>query len=147
MKAFFRELLVYSHHYNHQLIEIFTAHPGGIPEKALKLFSHVLNAQQIWNNRIEPGDISPGVWDIRQTEEFANINTANLEKSLALLDKFDFDKTIAYTTSQGQPFSNTVRDILFHVINHSTYHRAQIASELKQHGITPPITDYIFYKR
>ena len=37
--------------------------------------------------------------------------------------------------------------MLFHFVNHSTYHRGQIASNLKEHGIEPLVTDYIFYKR
>ena len=51
------------------------------------------------------------------------------------------------TNSKGETFSNKIKDILFHIINHSTYHRAQIATDLKQNGIEPINTDYIFYKR
>ena len=56
-------------------------------------------------------------------------------------------KKIIYKNSKGIEFSNTVQDVIFHVINHSTYHRAQIASDLKANGIEPINTDYIFYKR
>ncbi|MCH7396746.1 hypothetical protein MM236_02050 [Belliella sp. DSM 107340] len=62
-------------------------------------------------------------------------------------DKFDFNITADYSNSKGQKYSSSVRDILFHIINHSTYHRSQIASELKNQGIEPLITDYIFFKR
>jgi uncharacterized damage-inducible protein DinB len=44
-------------------------------------------------------------------------------------------------------FSNDIKSIIFHVINHSTYHRGQIASEFKQNGLDPMVTDYILYKR
>ena len=71
----------------------------------------------------------------------------NYEHSLHILDKFDLTATMSYTNSKGQTFSNSIRDILFHVINHSTYHRAQIATEFKQNGLEPLVTDYIFYKR
>lgn len=56
-------------------------------------------------------------------------------------------KKISYKNSRGERFENSVRDILFHVINHSTYHRGQIATDCKLHGMTPLATDYIFYKR
>ena len=35
--------------------------------------------------------------------------------------------------------------VLRHVVNHSTYHRGQVASKLKRLGIEPPATDYIFW--
>ncbi|WP_379084396.1 DinB family protein [Pedobacter sp. UC225_65] len=44
-------------------------------------------------------------------------------------------------------YTGIVKDILFHVFNHSTYHRAQIATLFKESGITPPVTDFIILKR
>jgi uncharacterized damage-inducible protein DinB len=32
-----------------------------------------------------------------------------------------------------------------HVVNHSTYHRGQVASKLKRLGVEPPVTDFIFW--
>jgi uncharacterized damage-inducible protein DinB len=55
--------------------------------------------------------------------------------------------TIAYKNTRGESFENSVRDILFHINNHSTHHRAQIAARIREAGITPPTSDYIFYRR
>lgn len=49
--------------------------------------------------------------------------------------------------TQREQSSPKIKDIMFHIVNHSTYHRAQIATELKDHGIEPLKTDYILYKR
>jgi uncharacterized damage-inducible protein DinB len=35
--------------------------------------------------------------------------------------------------------------ILRHVVNHSTYHRGQVASKLKRFGIEAPVTDLVFW--
>ncbi|WP_081413715.1 DinB family protein [Eisenibacter elegans] len=35
---------------------------------------------------------------------------------------------------------NSAQEVFFHIINNSTYHRAQIATELKQQGINPLAT-------
>ena len=35
--------------------------------------------------------------------------------------------------------------MLRHIVNHSTYHRGQVASKLKRFGIDPPITDFFFW--
>jgi uncharacterized damage-inducible protein DinB len=35
--------------------------------------------------------------------------------------------------------------VLRHIVNHSTYHRGQVASKLKRLGVEPPATDFIFW--
>jgi uncharacterized damage-inducible protein DinB len=35
--------------------------------------------------------------------------------------------------------------ILRHIVNHSTYHRGQVASKLKRFGIEQPNTDFFFW--
>jgi uncharacterized damage-inducible protein DinB len=60
----------------------------------------------------------------------------------------DFEKIISYKNSRGDAFENRLSDILAHVINHGTHHRAQIGQQLKSGGLENlPITDYIFYIR
>ncbi len=147
MKKFFKGLFEYSHYYNQQLPTVFANNPESIPEKAIGLYNHILNAHQIWNNRIHPRQTTFGVWQQHPSRDWAAIDNANLEHSLIITDTFHPDDSIAYTNTRGETFSNTVRDILFHIINHSTYHRAQIAMLCRQHGITPLTTDYISYKR
>lgn len=147
MKQFFKELFEYSHHFNQKLGDVFNDNPDKTSEKAIKLYNHILNAHQIWNNRIEPKQTAFGVWEIHNVQNLKNIDEKNYEHSLFIIDKFDLNDTVNYTNTKGQTFSNSIRDILFHVINHSTYHRGQIATDFKQNGLDPLITDYIFYKR
>lgn len=147
MKQFFKELFEYSHHFNQKLGELFNGNPDKTSENAVKLYSHILNAHQVWNNRIEPKQTAFKIWEIHPVQECKAIDKRNFEQSLFILDKFDLNNTITYSNTKGQIFSNSIRDILFHVINHSTYHRAQIATEIRQSGLEPLITDYVFYKR
>jgi uncharacterized damage-inducible protein DinB len=35
--------------------------------------------------------------------------------------------------------------VLRHIVNHSTYHRGQVAAKLKRLGVDPPATDMIFW--
>lgn len=147
MTEFFKELFEYCHHSNQQITELFLQHPQSITERSLKLFSHTLNAQHIWNARLSGNKANYSVWEMHALESYKNIDLQNYGDTLQLLNTIDLSHTLTYTNSKGQSFSNTARDILFHMINHSTYHRGQIASDLKQQGIEPPATDYIFYKR
>ncbi|MXV17131.1 DinB family protein [Hufsiella ginkgonis] len=43
--------------------------------------------------------------------------------------------------------TNSVVDIIYHVTNHSTYHRGQVATQFRLHEIACPATDYIWLKR
>jgi uncharacterized damage-inducible protein DinB len=147
MKDFFKELFEYSHHFNQKLAIVFNESPDKTSEKAIELFNHLLNAHQIWNNRIEPKQTLFGVWGLHPIKELQNIDKVNYEHTLYILEKFELTETINYSNSKGQAFQNSIKDIFFHVINHATYHRGQIATDFKQFGLEPPVTDYIFYKR
>jgi len=147
MKQFFKELFEYSHHFYQKLCDVFDDNANRGLEKALQLYNHMLNAHQIWNNRIEPLQTPFGVWELHPVSDLKGIDKANYEQTLLILDKFDLNDPISYTNTKGQTFSNSIRDILFHAINHCTYHRGQIATALRQNELEPLNTDYIFYKR
>jgi uncharacterized damage-inducible protein DinB len=147
MTAFFKDLYHYNHARNAELIGYLVQQDIPVPEKALTLLSHTLNAHEIWNCRIAGAVPTHGVWEIRKLSQLLEADRENTEASLKLLESADLSQEISYTTSQGDPFVSSVRDILFHVINHSTYHRGQIMTALKDAGIAPLVTDYIFYRR
>lgn len=145
--VFFKDTFEYNYHFNQELIQLFEKEKQNIPEKSIKLLNHLINAQEIWNARILNQSISVDVWEIRPLENLKNHNETNYNQSISILNSIELSKKTEYKNSKGIEFSNTVQDVIFHVINHSTYHRAQIASDLKANGIEPINTDYIFYKR
>lgn len=147
MKQFFKELFEYGHHFNQKLCDVFINSSDKTTENAIKLFNHILNVHQIWNNRIEAKQSTFGGWEIHPIQDLKNIDKLNYEHSLFILDKFDLNDIIKYVNTKGQAFSNSIRDIFFHVINHSTYHRGQIAIEFRQNGLEHLATDYIIFKR
>lgn len=147
MKSFLKELFEYSHHSNIKLIKVLESNDELVSERAIKLMSHILNAQRIWNNRIAREEEPFKVWQIHDLEQLEKIENENYARSVELVQETDLDKDVGYVSSHGIGYMNKVRDILFHAVNHSTYHRAQIASDLKAAGIEPPVTDYIAYKR
>src|SRR5271168_1639455 len=46
----------------------------------------------------------------------------------------DLERAVTYTNMKGQPFSYPMRAMLQHMVNHSTYHRGQVATQLRQVG-------------
>ena len=146
MNEEFKELFEYNYFFNEKIIALISENLQLVSEKTLKLLNHLINAQQIWNARIK-NEKEFEVWQINNWNIILNINDDNYSKTLSNINEISIDYTIEYTNSKGIKFSNKIKDILFHVINHSTYHRAQIATELKFCGIEPINSDYIFYKR
>lgn len=147
MKPFFKELFDYNQHCNKQLIEKSLEFETEISEKTKKLFNHILNAHEIWNSRILQQKPTFGVWQIHPIQRWKTTNQSNFEASLSILDGKEIDLKVNYTNSKGDAFRNSIQDILFHIINHSNYHRAQIAADFRANNIEPLTTDYIFYKR
>ena len=147
MKTFFTELFEYNFQMNDQLIERAMEHESKITERFQKLFSHILNAHEIWNARILKEPSKFGVFQIHHLKEWKTINQVNLETSLSIINKYNLEAKVNYSNTKGKAFESSVRDILFHIINHSTYHRGQIATDFRGNEIEPIISDYIFYKR
>ena len=148
MKALFNELFEYNRHMNNELIRAMVQNKATVSEKSLKWINHILNAHELYNCRMEPaGYTPPGSWDMRPLEELVAINENNFQVTLGIIRLYDFDTNILYTTLKGSAMENTVGDILFHVVNHSTYHRGQIAVEFRNSGLEPLVGDYVFYKR
>jgi uncharacterized damage-inducible protein DinB len=146
MKEKLIDLFEYTFHFNSEMIRVIGENIEKVDEKTISLINHILNAQQIWNSRIL-GEKTFEVWQINPFEMLEEINQHNFEKSIEIINNFDPDRKINYQNSRGVNFENTVFEMLFQAINHSTYHRGQINSLLKQNGIDPILTDYIFYKR
>jgi uncharacterized damage-inducible protein DinB len=146
MKTFFQELFQYNHHFNREILAVLNNNAASAPEKCVTILSHMLNAHQIWNGRILAGQPPFGSWDIHPIQDLAEIDKKNFEQSMFILDNFGLNQIIQYANSKGKIFNFNIRDVLFQAINHSTYHRGQIATVFRQSGLEPLLTDYIYYK-
>lgn len=146
MESFLKDLFNYNHYANKLFIQSFE--DGFDVEKGVKLFSHIINAHHIWLARIK-GDVPMfDVWEIHVINSFAKVEEQNYKQSIQLLQEVnDLHQLISYSNSKGNAYQNTIRDILLHIVNHSTYHRGQLASLIRENGMEPPVSDYIFYKR
>jgi uncharacterized damage-inducible protein DinB len=147
MKDFLSELFQFNHRTNEKLAVAFFEHEQELSENAFRLFSHILNAHDIWNSRISGTAPAFSVWHLHVARDMQKMDRINFENSLSILQNSDLNRRIDYRNTKGVPYNNSVRDVLFHVINHSTYHRGQIASEFRKSGLEPLVTDFVAYKR
>jgi uncharacterized damage-inducible protein DinB len=114
--------------------------------QVLRVFGHLLGAQELWLQRIEGTELPPVVWPERSLSQCAGALDALEERwgrTLAALREDDLGRLVPYVNSKGQPFTSSVGDILLHVVMHSSYHRGQIALLLRSAGVEPPYTDLI----
>jgi uncharacterized damage-inducible protein DinB len=117
-------------------------------ERALQLLPHNQLARYIWMARLEgrpyeaPKDWFPS-WRLEETKMAEAEQNREWGEYLGHLSDPDLQKTISYTTTEGQPLVRLVDDILTHVFNHSTYHRGQLARMVTQCGGQRPKTDFI----
>jgi uncharacterized damage-inducible protein DinB len=147
MKDLFSELFEYNRYTNSELIKVILANKEVVSEKSVKWMNHILNAQHIWNSRINKTVIQFKTWDMHEMESLPGLNEENYAISMKIIQGSDFASIVDYTTFSGQSMTNTVQDILFHIINHSTYHRGQVAVDFRATGLEPLVTDYVFWKR
>lgn len=52
---------------------------------------------------------------------------------------------VAYINTRGEAFSYLLWQTMQHVVNHSTYHRGQITTMLRQLGAEPIATDFLVF--
>jgi uncharacterized damage-inducible protein DinB len=121
-----------------------------VPARARELFSHLLRAQDVWYGRVEGTEHADlDFWWTESLSVCAERLDASTRRWQSVLDERadDLNQPIAYENSKGTLFETPLRDILTHVVNHGTHHRAQIAFVLREADVAPPATDYIFFAR
>jgi len=147
MIAFFKDLFQYNRQRNSEMIEMCVQHTEQVSENTIKLMSHNLNAHHLWNHRILGDDGRYGPWDLHLINSWNSIDEQNFNSSIEIIDSGRLEENLHFKDRAGNPYENIVKDILFHVINHTNYHRAQMVLFLKSAGLEPGKTDFIYYKR
>lgn len=114
--------------------------------------AHIAFAEWLWLERWQekpfagmPAWIAEGSLDaladqMRQTARERKPFLAGLRDAL-------IESVIRYRSTDGDDFEMILRDLLVHCANHSTYHRGQLVTMLRQVGATPPNSDYTQFVR
>lgn len=146
----FESLFRYNRWANGRVLDAMRA-AEAVPDRAVELFSHLLRAQDVWYGRVRDTEhANLDLWveeDLAACAERAEASADRWHTVLEACAAEDLDRAVAYTNSKGTHFETPLRDVLTHVVNHGTHHRAQIALVLREADIPPPATDYIFYLR
>ena len=123
---------------------------AGDPAKPREIFAHIVGAELVWLARIEGRKAEVKVWpelSLYQCGIHAGKVREAYDRLLRGLDDDGLAREVSYINSAGNPFTNTVGDILLHVALHGSYHRGQVATLVRQGGAIPAPTDYIGFVR
>ena len=114
--------------------------------------AHVISAEWIWLRRWkgESPQVAPD-WAAGAPRPALHEKMREVEdERRELLDSLNEDALatiIAYRSIKGDPFAYPFADQLIHMANHSTYHRGQLTTMLRQVGAVPPATDWLVFQR
>ena len=114
--------------------------------------SHIAFAEWLWLQRYKGTSPSetPDWTESRSLEVLRDRMHATAADRREYLDALGDDaiaSTIDYRSMSGDPFTMSLGDVLVHCANHSTYHRGQLVTMLRQVGATPPGTDFTVFAR
>ena len=116
----------------------------------LGTLSHILGSQRVWLARFE-GKILARVPDLTDFPDWETLTAAWNETSaelgffLASLAVEQVSADLTWTNSEGVTYTRPLWEPVLHLVNHSTYHRGQVVSQLRQLGYEPPSTDLIYF--
>ncbi len=155
-----RELFAYNAWANRRCFAALEPLPADVYFRDLKsshgglhgTLCHIVWAEQLWLNRwlARP---NPAVPQGRDLTTLAAARTrweaveAERAAFLAGLSERRLDETMTVIPSTGGEHVHSFREMFRHAIDHSSYHRGQLVTLLRQVGATPPGTGLIAFYR
>lgn len=114
--------------------------------------THLVGAEKIWLERFmsvstEPfldAKSIPSLAELKKVWEKVGYETA---KWLGTTSDKKLQETFTTKNLKGDTFTHVIWQAFQHMVNHSTYHRGQIITMLRQIGVKPPGTDMILFYR
>jgi len=113
---------------------------------------HTMSAEWVWLERwkgvaplkhFDEGEF-PTLLELR---ERWSVIEGHRTSWLAALPEDGAESTIRYETFDGRAFESPLWKLVQHTTNHSTYHRGQVITMLRQLGAKPVSTDMVLWDR
>ncbi len=116
----------------------------------LQTIAHIAGAEKIWLSRF----LGTGLDHFPTENDFTELipllvsweeTAAGIEAFLAGLTDEQLEASLAWANSRGEAFNRPLWQPVFHLVNHSSYHRGQIVTMLRQMGYEAAGTDLIYF--
>ena len=110
--------------------------------------AHMLGAEWLWLERWNgrsPRAMLPSseFSNVASIEQRRRVVERNMQQYLSGLTEDALSRTITYTNMKGENWTYPLWRMLFHLINHQTYHRGQVTTMLRQIGAEPKPVDFL----
>ena len=128
--------------------EQFTRTLGGSFPTIRETAAHIVSSEWIWLQRwkgVSPTSAPEWIHEATAAGLRSRLREVESQRAAYLrsLGDADLQTPLAYRRLNGEPNSLPLAHVLQHVVNHSTYHRGQIATMIRQAGGTPVSTDLL----
>ena len=156
----FRLLYAYNSWANHRALdscaslsaEQFTRDLGSSYRSVRDTLAHIYGAEWLWlerwHGRIPNALPTPADFpDLESLRRRWAKQEQDLNAYIDSLTPSELERVIKYKNTKGVPFEGPIWPMLQHAVNHSSYHRGQIATLLRQLGAMPVATDLIAFYR
>ncbi|MGO9083926.1 MAG: DinB family protein [Candidatus Sulfotelmatobacter sp.] len=130
--------------------EAFTRELGNSFSSVRDTLVHILGAEWIWLERWN-GRSPKALPSSAELPTLAAITArwkqmeAEQNSFLQRLRASDLSAVLSYVNPRGETWSYPLGQQMLHVLNHSSYHRGQITTLLRQLGAEPVSTDLLLY--
>jgi uncharacterized damage-inducible protein DinB len=114
-------------------------------------FVHLVGGEKIWRERFQgnpqpflSAQAHPTLGDVKAIWES---NGYDIAKWIGTMSDKSMLETFSFKTAKGDTFTYKYVQAFQHIVNHSSYHRGQIVTMLRQLGVKPPTTDLTLFFR
>lgn len=142
---FFLDKFEYDFRCNQRWTEVLIQNEDAINAYIQKSFSHILNVHHIWMHRLLDLPSESYTWDLLPIDYWEKLARENHLKTIDFLEKQELTHKVNYTSEEGIAYEKDTIDILYHILNHSNYHRAQISREMGILELQPPAFNFISF--
>jgi uncharacterized damage-inducible protein DinB len=119
-----------------------------LPDRAMILVAHMAASQHVWISRITNQTHTMAVFPVLSIDDCEALFRKHHTQLMAWAkDTETLQRIVAYRTTTGSSFENTVEELIAHLCLHAQYHRGQINQLIKPIATTTHDVDYIQYLR
>ncbi len=133
--------------------EDFTKNLGSSHGGVRDTLVHIMGAEELWYKRWRGEPVT----SMRRPEETPTFDSLQNRWNMIAMEvlgfchmlKSDEDaaRVITYKDLKGNEFRQVLSGLMQHLVNHSSYHRGQVVTMLRQLGVKPVATDLIVFLR
>lgn len=155
-----RHLVAYSAWASNRVFDAVTPIPGEDLVRDLKsshksihgTLVHMVSAERIWLARVQGAAEAP-ILEGADVPTLASLRAVweqvgyDMARFLGGITDKKLQESITARSPKGDMYTHTIGQVISHVVDHSTYHRGQVITLMRQLGVVPPNTGMITFFR